>query len=106
MEAESFFTPLQRIINANERAFHRALADLERPKKSRNQPKPTDTKTTSAESALFPRNPLPPDVGFVPPDDGLAGGSYSSSTQGQTDQSTGSEVRSSPLRNSPTRTAA
>jgi hypothetical protein len=81
IEAESIFIPLQRVISATERAFHRALADLERLKKSRALLKPADAEPPSAELASFPQNanaygphaiftpdPQPaPEIAFVPP---------------------------------------
>jgi hypothetical protein len=89
IEAESIFIPLQRVTSATERAFHRALADLARLKKSRALPKPADAEASSAKLASFPQNvnasgpravrtaagpailtpdPQPaPEIAFVPP---------------------------------------
>jgi hypothetical protein len=74
IEAESYFTSVQCLINANERAFHRALADLERLKKSRTPIQPAETKAPSAELAPFPQHASEPHrrphplsgFGFVP----------------------------------------
>jgi hypothetical protein len=55
IDAECMFTPLQRSISAAERAFHRALAGLERLRKSRALPKPDDVEASSAELTSFPQ---------------------------------------------------
>jgi hypothetical protein len=72
IDAEFMFTPLQRSISAAERAFHRALAGLERLRKSRALPKPADVEASSAKLASFPQSApdpapvLPAEPAFPP----------------------------------------
>jgi hypothetical protein len=54
------FLNLQRPINAAERAFHRALLDLQRLKKSRPHMQLVESEPASVEMASFPQNPPDP----------------------------------------------
>jgi hypothetical protein len=59
-DSQPNFLNLQRLIDAADRAFHRALADLRRLQSSRPPSQPAESKPPSVEMASFPQNPVDP----------------------------------------------